>query len=243
MIALLNKEIRLFLGSLTGYLVIIFFITTTGLFMWVFPGDMNLLDGGYSNIDTLFVLAPWVFMFLIPAITMRSFAEEKKSGTIELLLTLPLKDIQIILAKYFAGIILVLFSLIPTLFYFFSVYKLGNPQGNIDQSGMWGSYFGIFFLAAGYTSIGIFSSSITDNQIIAFILGIFLCFFFFIGFESISSLDLFSSIDHIILGLGINEHYISMSRGVIDTRDMLYFISLSIFFIMLTKTSLESRKW
>jgi ABC-2 type transport system permease protein len=246
MFSLLKKEIGSFLSSLIGYIVIIVFITIIGLFMWVFPsnyGDMNVLESGYASIDTLFVMAPWVFMFLIPAVTMRSFAEEKRTGTIELLLTSPLSDWQIIFAKYFAGVILVIFSLLPTLIYFFSVYLLGNPQGNIDIGGTWGSYIGLFFLASGFVGIGIFSSSLTENQIIAFIVAVFISFFCYIGFESVSSFSLFGKIDSVILKLGINEHYISMSRGVIDTRDVIYFISLVAVFLYLTKMMIESRKW
>lgn len=243
MLTLLKKEIRSFLSSLIGYIVIIVFVTAIGLFMWVFPGDFNVMDAGYANIDTLFIIAPWVFMFLAPAITMRSFAEEKRTGTIELLLTHPLSDWQIIMAKYFASFLLVLFSLLPTLVYYFSVNLLGNPPGNIDTGGMWGSYIGLLFLAGAFSAIGIFASSVTGNQIIAFILAVFLCFFCYIGFESISSLALFGTFDSIILKLGINEHYISMSRGVIDTRDVLYYISIIAVFMLFTKTSLESRKW
>ena len=245
MFTLLKREINSFLNSLIGYIVITVFLLAIGLFMWVFPGDSNVLDSGYSNINTLFVIAPWVFMFLVPAITMRLFSDEKKTGTIELLLTSPLTDLQIILAKYFAGFLLVLFSLIPTLLYFFSIYNLGNPQGNIDTGGMWGSYVGLLFLSSGFVAIGIFSSAITENQIIAFITAISLSFFCFIGFQFISSLDLAQSlgIDNVILSLGINEHYTSMSRGVLDTRDIIYFLSITILFILLTKIVLESRKW
>lgn len=245
MFTLLKREINSFLNSLIGYIVITVFLLAIGLFMWVFPGDSNVLDSGYANINTLFIIAPWVFMFLIPAITMRLFSDEKKSGTIELLLTRPLADIEIILAKYFAGLLLVVFSVLPTLVYFFSIYHLGNPQGNIDTGGMWGSYAGLLFLSSGFVAIGIFSSAITENQIIAFITAVSLSFFCFIGFQFISSLDFpqILGIDNIILALGINEHYISMSRGVLDTRDIIYFLSITTLFILLTKIVLESRKW
>jgi len=174
---------------------------------------------------------------------MRSFADENKSGTIELLLTKPLSDLQIVLAKYFAGVVLVVFSVLPTLFYLYSVYQLGMPRGNIDTGGMWGSYIGLFFLGASFVSIGIFSSSVTDNQIVAFIIAVFLSLFIYVGFDFIYSLSLFGPIDLFVQSLGINAHYTSMSRGVIDTRDVLYFISLIAIFVMLTKLSLESRKW
>lgn len=243
MFTLYKKEIRAFLSSLIGYIAICVFLLLVGLFLWILPTDSNLLNNGYAGLDSLFELAPWVFLFLIPSITMRSFADEKKAGTIEFLLTKPLTDMQIILAKYLAGITLVLFSLLPTLIYYYSIYKLGNPIGNIDSGGTWGSYIGLFFLASAFTSIGIFASSLSDNQIIAFILSVFLCFFSYIGFEYISRLDLFGKVDDFILSIGINDHYISMSRGVIDTRDIVYFLSLISLFTLLTKTSLESRKW
>ncbi len=211
--------------------------------MWVLQTDSNILDNGYANIDALFIIAPWVFLFLIPAITMRSFADEKKAGTIELLLTRPLSDLQIILAKYFAGFVLVLFSLLPTLTYYYSVHVLGSPAGNIDTGGMWGSYIGLLFLGAAFVSIGIFASAVTDNQVVSFILALFLCFFIYTGFDYMGSLALFGKVDNAIMALGINNHYISMSRGVIDTRDVIYFFSLITLFILATRTVLESRKW
>ncbi len=243
MLILFKKEISSFLNSLLGYVVIAVFLLVNGLFLWVFPLESNILDFGYANLDGLFLLAPFVFLFLIPAITMRFFAEEKKSGTIELLMTKPLTDMQVILAKYFAGLTLVIIALLPTLFYFFSVYQLGFPKGNIDTGGMWGSYIGLLFLGASFVAIGIFASSITDNQIISFILAALLSGFIYIGFEFIYSLDLFGNIDLFIKTLGISSHYTAMSRGVIDTRDILYFLSLIGLFILLTKISIESRKW
>ena len=243
MFTLLKKEIRSFLSSLIGYITIIVFLLVMGLFLWVLQTDSNILDNGYATIDPLFIISPWVFLFLIPAITMRSFADEKKAGTIELLLTRPLTDLQIIVAKYLAGFVLVLFSLLPTLIYYYSVHKLGNPQGNIDTGGMWGSYIGLLFLGGAFVAIGIFASAITDNQVVSFILALFLCFFIYTGFDFISSFSLFGKIDNVILALGINNHYGSMSRGVIDTRDVIYFLSLIAIFIFSTRTVLESRKW
>lgn len=243
MLTLFWKEVGGFLNSLIGYIVITVFLLINGLFLWVFESDFNILDFGFASLEGLFMVAPFVFLFLIPAITMRSFAEERKSGTIELLLTKPLKDIQIILAKYFAGVLLVVFSVLPTLFYFFSVYQLGTPKGNLDIGGMWGSYIGLLFLGASFVAVGIFSSSVTNNPIISFILAVFLSLLFYIGFDFVYSLDLFGSIDLLVKSLGINAHYTSMSRGVVDTRDLIYFVSLTAFFVLLTKLSLESRKW
>ncbi len=243
MLILFKKEVNSFLNSLIGYIVITVFLLVNGLFLWVFPLDSNILNFGHANIDGLFTIAPFVFLFLIPAITMRMFAEEKKSGTIEQLLTQPLTDLQIIMAKYFGGLILVVFSLLPTLIYFFSVYQLGLPPGNIDQGGLWGSYIGLLFLGASFVAIGLFASSVTDNQIISFIIAVVLCGFAYLGFEFIWSLDLFGEYDLFIKSLGISAHYASMSRGVIDTRDVIYFLSVIVLFIMLAKISLASRKW
>jgi ABC-2 type transport system permease protein len=243
MISLLKKEIRTFLSSLIGYVVICVFLLITGLFMWIFPGDFNVLDMGYANMDTLFMVSPWVFMFLIPAVTMRSFAEEKRSGTIELLFTRPLTDMQIILAKYFSGLLLVVIALVPTLIYYITIYKLGKPVGNIDSGGTWGSYIGLLLLACGYVSIGIFSSAITNNQIVSFLVSAILCFFMFTGFQSLGSFDLFGSLDDFIMKLGMQDHYASLSRGLIDTRDVIYFIALVTIFILLTRTVLSARKW
>jgi ABC-2 type transport system permease protein len=243
MLALLKKEIRSFLSSLIGYVVIAVFLLLISLFMWIFPGQWNTLDVGLANLETLFFIAPWVFMFLIPAITMRSFSEEKRTGTIELLLTRPLSDMQIIFAKYLGGLVLVIISLLPTLIYFISIWFLGNPQGNVDTGGTWGSYVGLLLLASAYVSIGIFTSSITPNQIVSFLVSALLCFFMFIGFESIGSFEWFGSLDDAIISLGINEHYKSLSRGLIDSRDVVYFGVVTMAFLFASRTVIQSRRW
>jgi ABC-2 type transport system permease protein len=246
MFVLYLKEIRSFLSSLVGYIAISVFITLIGVFMWVIPSDSggsNVLDNGFANIDPLFYIAPWVYLFLIPAITMRSFSEEKKAGTIELLLTRPLSDLQIVLAKYLAGLSLVLISLLPTLIYYYSVSVLCQKNTTIDTGGMWGSYVGLFFLGAGFVSIGVFASAIAENQVIAFIMALLLCFIAYIGFDFIAESGVFGKYDSIFKSMGINEHYVSMSRGVIDTRDALYFISVIVVFNLSTRLVLESRKW
>ncbi len=246
MYTLLVKEIRSFLSSLIGYIAIGVFITGIGTFMWLVPTESagsNVLDNGFANIDPLFILAPWVYLFLIPAITMRSFSEEKKTGTIELLLTRPLTEMQIVLAKYLAGVVLVLVSLLPTLIYFYSVYQLGYPKGNIDTGGMWGSYVGLLFLGAGFVAVGTFASAVSENQVIAFIMALLLCFITYIGFDFVSSSGIFGKYDALVKSIGMNDHYISMSRGVIDTRDVIYFLSIIAFFNLLSKLVLQSRKW
>lgn len=243
MLALFRREISSFLSSLVGYTVIIVFLVVNGLFLWVFPMQFNILDYGFAGLDNFFMLAPWVFIFLIPAITMRSFAEEYRSGTMELLLTKPITDTQIVAAKYLAGLVLVIFSLLPTLVYYITVYHLGNPPGNLDQGGTWGSYIGLLLLGAGFVSIGIFASAISQNQIVAFLVAIFLCGFMYTGFEFIYNLSVFGSFGLFISRLGINAHYTALSRGVIDTRDVLYFLSIIAIFLMLARYKIDSRKW
>ena len=243
MASLFFKELRSFLSSLIGYIVIAVFLVINSLFLWVLPNDFNILEYGYANLDGLFILAPFVFLFLIPAVTMRSFAEEKKSGTDELLFTRPLSETQIILAKYLASVVLVFVALLPTLVYYFSVFQLGLPKGNIDSGSFWGSFAGLLFLAASFASIGIFASSLSSNQVVSFVVAIVISAFAYMGFEMIYSLDLFGSFDLVIKSLGISDHYTSMSRGVIDTRDMIYFLSTVFLFLFLTKFSLLRTKW
>jgi ABC-2 type transport system permease protein len=243
MFALYKKELSVFFSSLTGYIVIIVFLIATGTFMWIIPGQTNVLDAGYSSIETFFVLAPWVFMFLIPAITMRSFADEISSGTIELLLTRPISDIAVVMAKYSTALTISIMSILPTFIYFISVYRLGSPVGNIDIGGTWGSYIGLLLLAIVYTSIGVFSSLLTNNQIVAFILSVVLIFIFFYGIDALGTVFAGTKTEYILQNFSINRHYKSISRGVIDTRDLVYFLSLSVIFILITKFKLQSRKW
>ncbi|QHT69247.1 gliding motility-associated ABC transporter permease subunit GldF [Rhodocytophaga rosea] len=242
MLAILKKEIRSFLNSLIAYIIMIIFLTGMGLFVWVFP-DTNLLDYGFADLSILFYLAPYVYMFLIPAITMRTFAEEKKAGTLELLLTRPLSDWDIILGKYLASLLLIIFTLIPTLVYYYSVYTLGNPAGNIDSAGVFGSYIGLVLLGAVFTAIGIFASSISDNQITSFIVAAFLCFVLYAGFSSLTSLDALGEMAYFINQLGIDYHYKALSKGLIDSRNLIYFFSLIAFMLMATRLVLGSRKW
>ncbi|HOK52067.1 MAG TPA: gliding motility-associated ABC transporter permease subunit GldF [Bacteroidales bacterium] len=233
--SLFRKEITGFFSNITGYLVIIVFLLVNSLLLWVIPGQYNIMDLGYATLSPLFEISPWVFLFLVPAITMRAFAEEKRQGTLELLLTRPLSELQIIFAKYFAALVLVILSLLPTLIFYFSVYLLGNPQGNLDTGGTWGSYLGLFFLAAIYVAIGIFSSSLTDNQVVAFIIATIQCLIMYMGFDVIASLPIFVGYEHWVAYLGIHEHYQSISRGIVDTRDVVYFITVAAFFILLTR--------
>ncbi|MBN1990219.1 MAG: gliding motility-associated ABC transporter permease subunit GldF [Bacteroidales bacterium] len=243
MYAILSKEINSFFSTLTGYIAAIVFLLVNGLLMWVFPGELNVLDSGYSTIDTLFIIAPWVFLFLVPAVTMKTFAEEKRTGTIELLLTRPISDTQLVLGKYFASVVLVLIILIPSLIFFYSVSQLGSPKGNIDFGATWGSFIGLFLLASVYAAVGIFVSSLTDNQIVSFILSMAIAFFLYSGFQAIANIAPLSGKAISIVNMGIEAHYKSISRGVIDTRDVAYFIGVSALFLIGTKAKLQSRKW
>ncbi|MFM8370863.1 MAG: gliding motility-associated ABC transporter permease subunit GldF [Bacteroidota bacterium] len=243
MIPVFLKEINAFFASLIGYVVIGTFLVIMGLLMWVFP-EFSIPDGNYASLDTLFGIAPMVFMFLIPAVTMRSLAEEKQSGTIELLVTRPVTDWQIVGGKFLAAFVLVVIALLPVWLYYFSVWQLGAPQGNIDFGGTLGSFIGLLFLAGAFVSIGIFASSLTNNQIVAFVLATFLCFFVYLAFDYLSRLPIFfGKTDDIIQSLGIDYHYNSISRGSLDTRDIVYFLSVIALFFAATLLSLGKRKW
>ena len=243
MFAIFKKEVQQFFSSLIGYIAIIVFLLVLGLFIWVFP-DTNIFDYGYATLDSFFNIAPYIFIFLIPAITMRSFAEEINTGTIELLSTRPVTEMEIILGKYFAALLLVFIALVPTRIYFFTVYLLASPVGNVDTGGIMGSYFGLFFLGAVFVSIGIFCSSVTSNQIVAFIVGVFLCFFIYLAFGYLSQFGVFiGKNDYLVESLGLSAHYDAMGKGVIDTRDVVYFLSIISGFIVFTRTALASRRW
>ncbi|HET8829869.1 MAG TPA: gliding motility-associated ABC transporter permease subunit GldF [Pelobium sp.] len=242
MFTIYKKELFAYLNSLVAYITIGVFLVVLSLLLWVFP-DTSVLEYGYASLDSMFSTVPFLFMFLIPAITMRTFSEEKREGTFELLATRPLTDWQIVLGKYFASLTLVLFALLPTLVYYISVYQLGVVKGNIDSGAVIGSYIGLFLLGASFVAIGIFSSSLSKNQIIAFTIAIFLSFFAFSGFDSISQILSFQKFDTVLINLGINEHYQSISRGVLDSRDLIYFLSVIAFFLLITKTILGGRKW
>lgn len=240
--ALYVKEIRSFLSSLIGYIVIGMFLLVTGVYLWVYPGSpFNIFDLGTASLYSLFEFAPYIFLMLIPAITMRSFAEEKRLGTIELLMTKPVQDYSIIAAKFFAGLTLVILSILPTLTYYWCINELKTDQSVVDTGRMWGSYIGLFFIGSSYVAIGVFASALSSNQVVAFVIALSISLFVFLGFDGISLM--LGSSDASILNLGISAHYKSIGKGLIDTRDIAYFISLTLVFIILTKLVLASRKW
>lgn len=243
MFAIFRKEINGFFSTLTGYIVIIVFLVVNSLFMWVFPGEWNIFDSGYAGLDTIFFLSPWLFLFLVPAVTMRMIAEEKRLGTIELIYSRPISERELIWGKYLASVVLVLLALLPGIIYYISVWMLGETPGNLDRGGTLGAFIGLFFLASVYAAVGIYASSLTDNQVIAFILAVLICFILYMGFDSFAYLPGLKTIDEFVIRLGINEHYKSISRGVLDIRDASYFIAVVVLFNEATRFHLVSRKW
>jgi ABC-2 type transport system permease protein len=237
------KEINSFFSSIVGYVAILVFLIATGLFLWIIP-DSSILEYGYATLDRFFEMAPWFLMLLIPAVTMRSFADEFRGGTIEWLSTKPLTDLDIILGKYFASLLLVVFALIPTLVYVYTIDSLSLVENNLDTGGIIGSYIGLFFLATGFTAIGVFCSSLTNNQIVGFLVALFACYLLYSGFESLTKIPAFTGgIDYYLGMVGMAFHYNSISRGLVDTRDVIYFLSIIVLFVSLTRLSLNRRTW
>lgn len=238
--AILLREIKSFFGSPVGYLVIAIFLLLNGLFLWVFDGEYNIAQSGFADLTPFFTLAPWILIFLIPAVTMKSFSEEKKQGTLELLLTKPLSVWQIVNGKFFGAMLLIAIAILPTLVYVFVVSRFGMPEGNIDLGSTLGSYFGLLFLIAAYSAIGIFTSSLSDNQIVAFIVSVFLCFLFYYGFEGLAGFV--GNARDLVANLGMDSHFQSMGRGVIDSRDVVYFLTVTALFLSFTVYKLKSLK-
>ena len=238
MLAILKKDFNSFFASPIAYLVIGIFLLVNGLFLWVFNDDFNILNAGFADLNSFFYLAPWVLLFLVPAITMKTFADEFQSGTIEILKTRPITNSQIVLGKFFAVLLLIIIAIIPTYIYVYSVSQLGNPIGNIDYGSTIGSYVGLLLLASSYASIGVFTSSTSKNQIVAFLLAVFIAFFFYYGFDAVS--NLFGNYSYTLKLFGMNEHFKSISRGVLDTRDVFYFLSIIVFFLFITKQKLTN---
>jgi len=236
---ILIKELNSFFSSPIAYLVIAMYLLINGLFLWVFEGDFNILHAGFADLNSYFYLAPWIFIFLIPAITMRSFSDEFNTGTIEILKTKPITNWQLIFGKYFGSLILVILAILPTLIYVYSIYKLGNPIGNIKFGTTFGSFIGLLFLASTYTAIGIFASTISKNQIVSFITAVFISFFLYYGFETLANYNLFGNLDYTIQSFGMSTHFESISKGVVDTRDLIYFASVTFLFLALTNYRIQ----
>jgi ABC-2 type transport system permease protein len=237
-LAIFRKEIGSFFNSLIAYIVMVVFLTAIGLIVWVFP-ESNILDYGYADLGSFFSLAPYVLIFLIPAITMRSIAEEARTGTLELLLTKPIRNSDLVLGKFFANWALVLITLFPTVIYYYSVYKLGNPEGNIDSAAVAGSYIGLLLFSGVVVSMGIWSSSLNDNQIVAFIIGVFTAFIWYVGFSSTSALFGTGLVAQILSWVALDQQYVALGKGLVDSRNVVYLLSLIAFFNFLTLWRVE----
>jgi ABC-2 type transport system permease protein len=234
MFALFKKEVNAFLSSLVGYVVLAIFLITMGLLVWVFP-DTSVLEYGYAELGSFFSLAPYVFLFLVPALTMRAFAEERRAGTLELLRTKPLTDWQLVLGKYLAVCVLVVLALLPTVLYYVSVYQLGNPAGNVDSAAVAGSYLGLVLLGAAFAAIGLWASALTDNQIVAFLLGVFVCFLLYVGISAVAAFEVWGGAQNLVEQLGLDTQYNALGRGLIDSRNVVYFLSLIALFLFATR--------
>lgn len=234
MFAIFKREVRSFFTSPIGYLIVGSFLLLNGLFLWVFKGEYNIFDYGFADLGNFFLLAPWIFIFLVPAITMKSFSEERKMGTLELLLIKPISVWKLVLGKFWGAVLLCVIAVVPTIVYVFAISKLGMTEGNYDLGIVLGSYFGLLFLISSYTAIGVFASTLSDNQIIAFLVGILICFLIFNGFDATASLFSNGETQEVLKGFGAKAHFDSIARGVIDTRDLVYFASLTLLFLYLT---------
>ena len=240
--AILKKELQSFFNSPLGFLIIGVFLILSSLFLWVFKGDFNILDYGFADLSKFFLFAPWIFLFIIPAITMKSFSEEYKMGTMELLLIKPIGIPKIILGKYLGTLLVSMLMLVPTLVYVFCIGALGMGTNNYDLGVIIGSYFGLFFLIGLFHAIGLFASTVSNNQIFSFLLGVLLCFLIFFGFDALASLLTDGSMQELVSNLGANAHFNSIARGIIDTRDLVYFISLILFFLCLSYLQIKNKR-
>lgn len=240
--SIFKKELTSFLGSLSGYVALVLFLATSGLVLWVLP-DSNILDYGYASMDQFFRFTPWLLAFLIPAITMKSFSEEYSQGTMEWLTTKPLTDLQIIGGKFLAAFVLVLIALLPTLIYLFSIQWLSMDGALLDYGAIIGAYVGLFLLAAGFTAIGLFCSSLTGNQIISFLAAVFVSLLFYDGFGAFSRMAAFrGGADYYLAMPGMDLHFESIGRGLIDLKDVIYFLTLIALFIALNRFVLQKRR-
>lgn len=236
--SLIRKELALYFSNLSGYLISCLFLLITGLFLWVIPGNWNIFSAGYANLDGLFELAPWLYLFLIPAVSMKLFSDEYRLGTMELLMTSPLSSWQIVIAKYISGLIVILLSLLPTFIYLYSVNAMASPVGNIDLGAIMGSYIGLLLLACIYLAIGLFTSSFTENQIIAFLIALVICYVLYTGLDFAASISN-GHWAHFISNGGIASHYEALSRGVVEFSDLMYYVSMTLLFLYFSKLRIE----
>lgn len=238
-LAIFRKEINQFFSSSIAYIIMGVFLTAIGLMLWVFP-DTSLLENSYADMGTFFNLTPYVMLFLVPAVTMRSIADESRSGTLEWLLTKPVSRWGVVGGKFLASWLLVILTLLPTLVYYGSLYQLGAPVGNIDSAGVFGSYIGLVLLAGVFVAIGLWASSLDDNQVAVFVLGVFFCFLLYVGLSALAGLSILGAASYYLSSFALDEQYRSLGRGVIDSRNVIYLLSVLLFFLVLTVQRLKS---
>lgn len=242
MFSIFKKELWAYFGTLGAYIVSAAFLLICSLFLWFFDNDFNVFNVGLATLNNFFILAPWVLMFLLPALTMKSIAEEEQNGTLVWLFSQPLSVSSIVLGKYWAILILVLFSLLPTFIYVYTINYLSLPKGNIDSGIIVSGYIGLLFLSMTFASIGIFCSSLVKNQVLAFVTGVFFCFICFYGFENLASYNLLGNLDYTLQKIGFFQHYTSFTKGIVDTRDIGYFIFVIVVFLLLSIRIINSKK-
>jgi ABC-2 type transport system permease protein len=240
--ALYFREIKSFLSSIIGYIFIFIYLVASWIFHWVITYDTNLLQGSQADLIPFFNLSPLILLILIPAITMRSIAEERRTGTIELLFTRPISDLKILLAKYFAGVTLMIIAILPTLVYYFSMYFLGDPVGIIDEGATFTSYIGLFLVGSCFVAMGIFASSLTSSQIVAFIISMFLCWMFYDGFMLIGSYNLLGEFDFVVKYASLSFHFDEIKKGVIVTKDIVYLVSIVVLFLSASLAVIKTLK-
>jgi ABC-2 type transport system permease protein len=238
MLAIFRKEVNQFFSSPIAYIIMGVFLTAVGLLLWVFP-DTSLLDNGYADMGAFFNLTPYVMLFMVPAITMRSIADEIRTGTLEWLLTKPVSRWGVVVGKFGASWLLVILTLLPTLLYYLTLYQLGSPVGNIDSAGVFGSYIGLIMLAGVFVAIGVWASSLNDNQVVAFVLGVFFCFLFYVGLSALAGLFAPSGLAYYLSYFALDEQYRALGRGLVDSRNVVYLSSLIFLFLLLTVNQLR----
>ena len=242
MTAIFKKELWSYFGNWSAWLIIGAFCLIGTLFLFFFENDSNIFDIGTASLQSYFVLVPWLLMFIIPAISMKTLAEEQQSGTLNWLFSQPVTISEIILGKFLAVWFVGVLCLLPSLTYLYTVYTLGVPAGNIDLGATFGSYFGLIILTAAFSAVGILASSLSQNQIMAYLLGVFMCFIFYFGIEQLASYKLLSGADYILSNIGFYQHFLAFTRGLIDTRDIFYFLLVTVLCLFLAKIFVEKKK-
>ena len=242
MFAIFKKELWSYFGNWSAWIIIAAFSLIGTLFLFFFENDSNIFDIGTASLQSYFVLVPWLLMFIIPAISMKTLAEEQQSGTLNWLFSQPVKISEIIGGKFLAVWLVGILCLLPSLVYLYTVYVLGVPEGNIDMGATLGSYFGLILLIAAFSAVGVLASSLSQNQIMAYLLGVFMCFILYFGIEQLASYKLLGGADYVLSNLGFYKHFLGFTRGLIDSRDVFYFLLMITLCLFLSNVFVEKKK-